>query len=463
MSSDLASTIEQANAAVEAAARESRRDPLRPVYHLTTAAQWINDPNGPLHFDGRYHMFFQHNPFGAEWGNMSWGHASSPDLVHWQDHPIALVPTPGGCDKDGVFSGCCVVDDGVPTIVYTGVEPEVQCLATSTDGLETWTKFAGNPVLADKPRPDLHGWRDPYVWREGNTWLMLLGSGMPEVGGAALLYRSKDLKDWEYLHPLCTGFGHNWECPNFFPLDDKHVLIVSPHEAVQYSVGEYNDHRFTPGPWRRMDANRDNFYATHSLEDEQGRRIVWAWITGGGTPGTPWNGVLTLPRVLTLRDDDTIGQAPLPELAPLRESQQTFENINLGPDAERVLDDVQSDKCELIVTLDPQSCGELGVALRRSVDGTHRTEIVFDNNALELRAGNQRVPFQLLPGEDRLTLHIFLDKSVIEVFANGRTTLTCRSLPDDPENAKGISLFNHGGPAHVERVDVWEMGCIWKK
>ena len=262
----------KANASVAEARNKTSQDPLRPVYHLTTPANWINDPNGPIYFNGEYHMFFQHNPYGSNWGNMSWGHAVSKDLVYWQHLPIALTPNPGSYDKDGVFSGCCVINDGVPTIMYTGVSPEVQCIARSYDNMRTWVKYEGNPVIPKRPRDDLEGFRDPFAWKEGNMWYAVIGSGIKNQGGTALLYKSPDTLSWEYMHPLCIGFGQNWECPNFFKLGDKHVLVVSPHGEVKYSIGDYKNHTFTPGLWQRMDfGEREGFYAPNCLEDENGR------------------------------------------------------------------------------------------------------------------------------------------------------------------------------------------------
>ena len=162
-----AALLEKANKSVSETIVKASQDPLRPVYHLTTEANWINDPNGPVFFNGEYHMFFQHNPYGDKWGNMSWGHAVSSDLVHWSHLPIALTPVPGSYDKDGVFSGCCVIDNGVPTIIYTGVDPEVQCIARSYDNMRTWKKFSGNPVIGKRPRNDLEGFRGPVCMERG--------------------------------------------------------------------------------------------------------------------------------------------------------------------------------------------------------------------------------------------------------------------------------------------------------
>ena len=175
-------------------------DIQRPAYHFLPEKNWINDPNGLIQFNGEYHLFYQHNPVAAVWGNMTWGHAVSLDMVHWKHLPFALLPDQP-YDKDGVFSGCTVNDNGIATILYTGTQPEVQCIATSSD-MWTFSKFSGNPVIATPPEGlKTTGFRDPYVWKEADGWYMVLGSGIEGAGGAILLYHSPDLRQWHYLHP----------------------------------------------------------------------------------------------------------------------------------------------------------------------------------------------------------------------------------------------------------------------
>ncbi|MFP4501456.1 MAG: glycoside hydrolase family 32 protein [Candidatus Hydrogenedentota bacterium] len=456
-----AQAIEKANASVAEAIEQAQADPHYPIYHLRPPAYWINDPNGPVYFDGKYHMFFQHNPYGDKWGNMSWAHAVSEDLVHWEHWPIALTPNPDSYDKGGIFSGCCVVHDGVPTILYTGVSPQVQAIATSTDGMRTWTKHPANPVVADPPLEDLEGFRDPYAWQEDGVWYILIGGGIRGEGGAALLYRSEDLVDWEYLHPLCVGFAKNWECPNFFPLGDKHVLVVSPHGDVRYAFGDYDkkSHTFAPGEWHRLDiAEGGPFYAPNSMFAPDGRLLLWGWIRGAGGEGYPWNGCLTLPRVLTRRDDGRLGIEPAAELAALRQDHFGAQDIVLdGRRPERI--DAEGDAIEILLDIDVGNAEAVGIEVRQKRLGADAVRIEYDNIAHRLSAGEHSGDFQVLPGEDELKLHVFLDKSVIEVYANGRAALTTRIYPD--ENAQGIALYSKGRPATVRSVDVWNLGSIW--
>jgi beta-fructofuranosidase len=236
----------------------------RPLVHFTPPFGWLNDPNGLIQWTGTYHLFYQYNPHGAFHGTIHWGHAVSPDLVHWRHLPIALAPTPGTPDEDGCWSGVAVDDDGVPTLIYSGNRQGAQraCLATSADGLLTWQKYAGNPIIPAPPADlDLVAYRDHSVWREDGLWYQLMGAGIQGRGGAALLYRSATLREWEYLHPLCVGDIHShaplwtggmWECPDFFALGDRHVLSVSVwhEEQLYYSaalVGTYQHHRRAAG------------------------------------------------------------------------------------------------------------------------------------------------------------------------------------------------------------------------
>ena len=474
-------------------------DPHRPRYHFLPPENWMNDPNGMIQWKGRYHMFYQYNPNGAFWGTIHWGHAMSTDLVHWTHLPLALAPTPDGPDASGCFSGCAVNNNGVATIVYTGVqgadyEPQVPCVAISTDDdLRVWTKYSSNPVIAASPLgADQVGFRDHSAWREGDIWYQVIGSGIKGVGGAALLYRSVDLLHWEYMHPLCVGDVHvtepvwtgpMWECPLFLNLGDKRALIVSvwDHQTLYtvVMVGSYIDHRFTPETAYKLDFGNNYFYAPQALVDDTGRILMWGWIQEGRSIAAQitagWSGVMSLPRVVSLRPDGLLKLEPAPEVAMLRGEHCHFADITLAPSATSVLDGVRGDCLELIVEIERGDATAIGFKLRCSPDNTEQTLLVYDYASGTLTIDNSHSStaidtirdirsgvFALDPGES-LQLHIFLDCSVIEVFANDRACLTGRAYPSHShEDSLGIDVFAQGGSATLKTLDIWEMGTIWE-
>lgn len=467
-------------------------DPQRPRYHFLPPANWMNDPNGPLFWKGKYHIFYQHNPYaafhGGITGTMHWGHAFSEDLVHWTHLPIALAPTPGGPDKNGIYTGCAVDNSGVPTIVYTGVSPEVQCIATSNDDMITWKKHDRNPVIDSPPKNlEVTGFRDPCVWKEKDDWYMLLGSGIKGIGGTSLLYRSKDLEDWEYLHPLCIGDGKNtgdmWECPDFFPLGNKHVLLVSVLRRNLYFIGEYIDHKFQPRVQRNLDLSGNlnvsgYFYAAKSMADSRGRRILFGWILEGRSTSAQWasgwSGVLSLPRVLSLHEDGTLRMEPVTELKALRGKHHQYKNLHVTTTSSSLLKDIQGDCLEIIAQFDPEDAKEFGLKVRCAPDGTEQTLIFYNNASKSLNVNRKRSslspevdryeqggPFELA-SDETLKLHIFMDRSVIEVFANDQACLTSRIYPSRT-NSLGIGLFARGGSVKLKSMDIWEMRSIWEQ
>lgn len=413
----------------------------RPQYHFLPAANWMNDPNGPIWWKGKYHLFYQYNPNGAFWGTMHWGHGVSSDLVHWKHLPVAFAPTPGGPDKDGVFTGSAVIHNGVPTVLYTGVRPEVQCLATSDDDMIVWKKHPGNPVIASPP-PGIQatGFRDPALWQEKDGWYMVIGSGNKGVGALILLYHSSDLVHWKYLHPLFAGkaragadpknsvaSGEMWECPDFFPLGDKHVLIVSTEGTTRYWIGTYRDHRFEAESGGILDPGA--FYAPKSIADGSGRRILWGWIqerrSVEAQKAAGWSGVMSLPRILTLRPDGRLGIAPAPELEKLRGKVRHTSSLPFR---------APGDNFEIFCRIDPGSAQQTGLDLGG-------LPIVYDRTA------------------EPLELRVFSDASVVEVFANGRSARTERIYRAQAGPIE-ISLIAKGGEARLQRFDFWEMRPI---
>ena len=281
--------IEAANEAVAEAAAEAADDPMRPQYHFRPLARWMNDPNGPLWHRGWYHLFFQHNPYGDRWGNIHWGHARSRDLVRWEHLPIAMAPS-GWLGEDHMFSGCATRDgDGRPVLLYTSVgsgRPYQQWAAVARDPadprLSDWQKLDANPLLTidDSPGQPLDvETRDPFVFNHQDRKFMILGT---RVGGRNVLpiYEATDqsMLKWQPRGELWSAPGGEMkypECPNFFPLDGRHVLLLSPFGPVQARVGRFDVSKLTfEVEHRQMMEPTKTFYGTNVLSGPAGRTVL---------------------------------------------------------------------------------------------------------------------------------------------------------------------------------------------
>jgi len=463
-------------------------DRHRPRYHLLPPTGWMNDPNGVVQWQGRYHVFYQHNPVAPRWAPPHWGHAVSDDLVHWQHLPVALTPEMSPADADGCWSGCFVDDGGTPTILYTGVRAGEQatCLATGSADLVHWRKDPTNPVSrvpGTLAAHALEAYRDPYAWREDDGWYALVGTSLGGVG-QALLYRSPDLRRWEYLHPfvpahadgVCDDTGQIWECPNFFALDGEHVLLVSRWQgtALTYPnalVGRYAERRFHPGSRQRLDWGYRCFYAPLSLLDDRGRRLVWGWLQEQRhveRANGHWAGAASLPRTLTL-EDGVLRQRFVPELETLRGAGVRLDDapvhgvqpLDLGGPA-----------LELRLTLSRGSAAMAGVRLRHA-PGEH-TDVVVAWEAGRLMVDTRRAKgphgtdyavdtLPLVRGGaalERVSLHVYLDHSVLELIVDERHALTTRVYPSGPPLDE-VALVANGGTATVETLEAWQLGAIW--
>ena len=278
-------------------------------YHFEPKKGWMNDPNGLVFFQGRYHAFFQHNPYEPRWGPMHWGHAVSDDLIHWEELPIALYPDMPYENDGGCFSGSAVVKDGRLYLFYTSVSRELgqtQSVAWSDDGIH-FTKYSDNPVIRENPMgtPDF---RDPKVTLMDGIYHMAVGTGDESIG-KVLRFTSSDLLHWDYCGVLFEGaeYGNCIECPDFFRLGDKYVLMFSKIGetvlATHFVVGDFKDGRLTDYTICRPEWGKD-FYAPQTFTDGK-RRIMIGWLYHWGkelTPGCDFAGALTIPRELSLAD-----------------------------------------------------------------------------------------------------------------------------------------------------------------
>lgn len=471
-------SVERATKEINSKAPEVAKDHHRLGYHVMGPTGWINDPNGLIQYKGEYHVFFQYYPFKAEWGPMHWGHVKSKDLVRWEHLPVALAPTEDYEENGGCFSGSAVDNNGELTLIYTGhndhAKPkEVQCIATSTDGI-TFKKYEGNPVIAHPPADGSPDFRDPKVWRHEGVWYMVIGSAKDNKG-KALLYRSNDLIEWEYVNVLAESDenqGNVWECPDIFPLGDKHVLIASPMEAkmgkTMYVVGNlnYETGKFTQGYYQKMDFGPD-FYAPQSLLDDKGRRIIIGWMDIWGskmpTQEKGWAGAMTVPRECKLLEDGKVAFVPVEELTTLRTTNWNYKGLNIKD--KHLLSEIKGNQLELKVTIDlgKTTANNFGVKLRCSEDGTEETVIGINLDTKIVSVDRDRSGSEMtgvseaeINADGTLSLHIYLDRSSVEVFADEyRTVLSNRIYPQ--ENSLGVSLFANNGEVEFESIDIWEL------
>lgn len=429
-------------------------DPMRPQYHLLPARNWMNDPNGPIYFDGRYHMFFQYNPHAAVWGDMSWGHAVSEDMMHWTHLPVAMTPTPNGPDSFGCFSGSAIAVGSRVYFVYTGVREstpdkvtihdgsdklqESQCLAfcdTETDPrLLRWTKRA-EPIVAEPPTGlKITGFRDPSVWKQGSWFYMTVGSGIARTGGVVLLYRSKDLTNWEYLHVLTSGAwtgrpatnpcdsGEMWECPELFALDKGHVLIYSTEGKVFWQSGTLDEERMIFRPVKTGELDLGAFYAPKTQLDASGRRILWCWIPERRPEqqlrAAGWAGMMSLPRVLRLDNDGGLRMQMLSGFASLRGAAIEGQVVAASGEQRFVLRQANGE------LLSRPASGQ-GFELTMTYGGDSTTLLHLSYSPEKQRVtldGTEIGP--VLKGVAQV--HIFVDGSVIELIVDEQVACTRR-------------------------------------
>lgn len=449
-----------------------------PIFHLAPPAGWMNDPNGLIYFNGRYHAFFQHHPASAYQGPMHWGHATSTDMLHWQHEPVALAPG-DKYDRDGCFSGSAVDDDGVLSLIYTGhicledrgndsIIREVQCLATSHDGIH----FEKQGCVLTPPEGIMH-FRDPKVWHEEGSWWMVIGARDASDNGQVLLYRGTSLRDWHLEHVLAhsaAGESYMWECPDFFRCGNFHWLMFSPQGMTPsgYRFRNLFQSGVLAGSWKpgsvfalkggfeELDYGHD-FYAPQSMLAEDGRRIIMAWMNMWDSPvptrSEAWAGCLTLPREVFERDG-RLCQRPVREVESLRRKCQPLSPVRLQG-LQLLTENVQA--AELLVTWHTvDSHAEhygvrLGDGLRLYVDNQAGRLVLWRYYPEEGLDGYRSVE---LPDTEYLTLRIFLDRSSVEVFVNdGEATLSSRIYPQ--ADSRQLSLYAAHGDAILTNDTLW--------
>ena len=490
---------------IDSRRKEFALDRYRPLYHYVSPANWMGDPRSGILLNGWYHMFFQHNPYQSSPpkpadGSIHWGHAMSKDFIHWADLPVALTPTPDGPDNKGCFYGNAVINKGVPTIIYYGVNEGV-CMATSDHTMLTWEKSPHNPVIPAPTGSEEWKVHDPFVWKQGDYWYCVNGSQVGvgrQIGtsnDAGFMFRSSDMIDWEYIRLLYEpGKESDLAAPNFFKLGNKHCLLFASHtRGAQYYIGTYANNKFVSETHGRMN------YTIFESEDTQdtphdrvtsgdimspvswnlhdGRIIMIVWVTEGRTrevqAASGWSGTMSLPREISLLDDTTLEIKPLSELKSLRTNPVHIKDIYLKADNIVSFDNIDGNCIEIEAEFKASDSGEIGLMVCCNSDGDEETVITYsyENQTIKLDVSkstlsstfvgraSQEGPLKLSDGES-LKLRIFIDRSVVEVFANDRQCLTKRIYPSREDSIR-VRGFANKKDASIKILNKWNMNSIW--
>ncbi len=484
----------------------------RPQFHFTPEANWMNDPNGMVYYEGEYHLFYQYYPDSTVWGPMHWGHAISKDLVHWEHMPVAIYPDSLGW----IFSGSAVADlkntsglgtaENPPLVaIYTyhndklvksgSKTPQSQALAFSTDKGRTWTKYDKNPVLES---PGIADFRDPKVFWHNETgkWVMILA-----VQDRVHLYSSPNLISWKFESEYGNGIGGHggvWECPDLFPLKvegsdvSKWVMFVNINpggpnggSANQYFTGEFDGKKFTPDETNEkwVDWGRDNYAGVtwSNVPETDGRRLFIGWMSNwqyaNVVPTTVWRSATTIPRELSLISQDNsylLVSKPVSELEVLRDGTTPVyhSSQNISGEKEMALDSITLSQSELIFdfNLENGNIDSLGIVLENNLQeklvigySLSQKQFFVDRRAAgpsafsKEFAGISRAPYTV---GAHLQLRIFVDVASTELFVDGGK-LVMTDIVFPTENFTKLKVFSTGGDLLLEKAEFYSLKRIW--
>ena len=466
------------------------QDRDRPTYHYLPPEGLLWDPCAAMFLEGRYHLFFLHSswaeagPPRRQDGYMykAWAHISSPDLVHWERHPNAI---------ERGQTGNIFLFNGTPTIIYPHPDGGgASCFARNPAGdLTNWEFQPNDPVLRHPVQgPGLYpDNNDASAWQEGEWCYAITGSrDTSGLGDTQHLFRSRDLNDWEYVDRFYkserrwTDGKDDCSCPDFFQLGCRWMLLHFCHQlpsGSRYYLGRYENQRFHPEIFDLINWPGGNIHAPRTMLDDKGRRILFANLNEGRTMNvcqeSGWYGVMSLPVVISLAPEgDAICYEPAAELQALRRNPQQRRDIDIEADSEVPLPEVRGDCLELELEMEARGAAEFGVKVRCAPDGSEETVVCLttepaavqidfrqasrrDDLAYQQNLGVQSAPVDFAQG-DRVNLRIFLDHSVLEVFAGDRRYLAQRIYPTRSD-AVEVKLFSRGGPTFVKCLQAWQM------
>lgn len=470
----------------------SRNEANRPRYHFTPSCNWMNDPNGLVYYQGEYHLFYQYNPYETKWGHMSWGHAVSPDMLHWTDLPVALFEQP----EKGytMFSGSAVVDWHNTTGFGRGTQPPLVAVYTvdyhaqprledihiaySTDCGRTFMEYPGNPVLhVGNPK-----FGDPKAfWHEpSKQWILVTILGLEQ--GKVVLYGSPDLRAWHELSEFTAAEEAPgvWECPDLFPIavggdgqSQKWLLKVncvgSPRpDRSRFFVGDFDGQTFhRDAGVKALIPERGDLYAEvtyNGIPALDGRRILVGWIRQQASETRSWTGMQSVPRMLSLRSTSTgfhLCQSPVRELALLHGQHTSIAEMAVSGESPLFTPSgASAGQLDIVIDLEAGSAAAFGVRLRL---GASQCDIGYAPAAQVLyvdRPDQERLVMPAALKDGRIRLHVLVDRSVVEVFGGeGEATITAVLEPDAV--CDSVHLFAHDGAARLLAGQVWTMASVW--
>ncbi len=484
-------------------------DPYRPIYHFISPESTLNDPNGLCYWQGNWHMFYQGYP--PEDNRQHWGHAVSKDLIHWKDLPYAIYPSP----ERAVFSGATLVEDNRVIAMYHGTTVGNMVAVSDDPLLLNWEKLTGNAVISSESKtgfPLPYRVFDPCIWKKDDVYYSLSGGRTPTGPAekqvrANFLFRSKDLVNWEYLHEFTEGdrftlVGDDGACPYFWPIGNRYILPFFSHmSGGQYLLGDYDTERdkfivtnhgkFNFGAW-----GPSGVHAPSATPDGKGG-VVIIFNMNPGKPTGEWDQIMTLPRLLTLAGKEELKIEPAGDIESLRYNRQEVKNMKLPANKEVVLNNIKGNAMELNLEVDPATAPMIELNVLRSPGREEFTRIAFfrgrgfnavrqglidpppagvspwnlNSSLISIESSyaslhpdvNPRAPETapiLIDQNEPLRLRVFIDKSVVEVFVNGKQALAVRVYPSRNDSV-GVSLKAQGKDSELKLLEAWQMKSIY--
>ena len=451
----------------------------RPQFHFSPEQNWSSAPNGLVYYDGEYHLFYQYNPNGKEQGYMHWGHAVSSDLIHWEHLPVAIYPDENSSDIERctAYSGSAIVDqnnvlgkqqgDTQTLVAFYTSQQCGQRIAYSTDKGRTWEKYENNPIIPYDENDDA---RDPKVfWHQASKkWIMVLYRKLNENDNSkgVSIYTSEDLTHWDWKSHVPGFFEH----PDLveLPVDgqpDKTLWALFDGDG-SYLLGNFDGEKFIPITSKLKSDWGKNYYATqtwNNIPKEDGRVLQIAWMKGGEYPEMPFNGQMTFPSELSVTqstDGYQLVRKPIAEIEQLYNKQYEWSDKNLIPGIKKnLIRKVTGDCLRIVGEFDVKTSNNFGFLIRHSVKN-EGTEIMYNVKRGLLTVLGSTVP--MLPVNNKIKLDILIDRTSVEIYANGGKTVISNCFTPD-EKSKNIVLYTNGGELGVEKLDAYKLNSIWEE